>query len=249
MHVLSVDWDFFFCDTAQFDWGHRESTFFAEAIWGLRAGMRSLFTGESAIEIMQPDKGRLRGFWKRFAHWLPPRLLIVCESHLSLLEFLRANNLANSTIWNFDAHHDLGYEMQEDNCGNWALKAFEEGLLSDYRLVYPEWRKALPERKEGVPVPTGLKVDVMYKIPRIEFFDFVFICRSGSWTPTWSDAAWQRFIRYFKTNHPMTWLDKTFAPFALKSRSPNMAEAKKLAADHAACLTRLGVVPLQAPTA
>lgn len=35
--VLSIDWDYWFKDRPEMDWGHQESEFYINFIWGLRA--------------------------------------------------------------------------------------------------------------------------------------------------------------------------------------------------------------------
>jgi len=132
--------------------------------------------------------------------------------------------------------------MKEENCGNWALKAFEQGIMAEYSLVYPKWRVTEPEGDE-IPVPKGLPFEYFFDVPEIEYIDVVFICRSGSWTPTWCDAAWFKFIEYFKREQPMLWATKQFSELALKKRSPNMPEAKVLYTEQLDVYKRLGVLP------
>ncbi len=239
MRILSVDWDYFFPETDQFDWGHRESQFFTESIWGMRAGCTSMVSGKAAIDIMRPRRSYVR-FWDNFD--MPPDHIIIAESHLSLLQAIQEQDIKDLEVWNFDAHHDLGYGMKEANCGNWALKAVEEGYISSYKLVYPSWRYSHPEAE--IPRLPGLDFEHFYEIPDIRgSIDVVFICRSGSWTPTWCDAHWCKFINEFK-QYGWLWATKQYAPFALKRRSPNMTEAKKLRKEHLEVFKRLGVQPL-----
>lgn len=229
MVILSVDWDYFFPDTFEFDWGHRESPFFMEAIWALRAGNRGLHSNQRAIDKMRPDKERVCDFWGRFLRQFPPRQIVIAESHLSLYRWMEDRNIVGATVWNFDAHHDLGYGCGKLNCGNWARRAAENCCMDEYHLVYPAWRKDGPEAE--IPTLKGLKFDVRYEIPQISGRPTVFICRSGSWTPTWSDAAWLRFVRFFR-RYPITWKLRAVNPFSMKRRSPNMTEAKRLAKQH-----------------
>lgn len=229
MLILSVDWDYFFPNTFEFDWGHRESSFFLEAIWALRAGTRGLRSNERAIDKMRPDKTLVEYFWAQFTSQFPPRQLVVAESHTSLYQYMEDRNIVGATVWNFDAHHDLGYGLSQFNCGNWAREAARNCWMDEYHLVYPAWRKNEPEAE--IPTVKGLKFDVHYEIPKLTGRPLVFICRSGSWTPTWSDAAWLRFVRFFR-RYSVTWNLMAFNPFAMKRRSPNMTEAKRLAKQH-----------------
>ena len=243
MNILSVDWDYWFPNTINFDWGHRESMFFIETIWSMRAGCRDIITGDWALDVMKPRK-QYKRFWDNYVDG-SPEYLVVAESHLSILEMLRSrrrNSMVEDehvTIWNFDAHHDLGYGMTEENCGNWAMKAHAEGLMDEYKLVYPQWRFVGPECAE-IPVPEGLQFEYFYEPPEIDGVDMVFICRSGSWTPTWCDAAWMKFIGYFK-QFPWTWESKGYTELALRKRKPNLKEAKELRGEHSAMLEKAGM--------
>ena len=219
-----------------FDWGHRETAFFNEAIWSLRAGATGITSRKSALDVMRPRSHRR--FWDVLLNG-PPAHLVIAESHLSMIDARR--DYHDAKVWNFDAHHDLGYGMKEDNCGNWARRAFELGHISAYTLVYPKWRLAEPEAE--LPVPEGLDFECTYDVPKIENIDMVFICRSGSWTPTWCDTEWLRFISYFK-KWPWLWNMKLYSEMALRKRSPNMAEAAKLREDQTAMFAEMGVLPL-----
>jgi hypothetical protein len=227
MNILSVDWDYWFPNSLDFDWGHRESMFFIEPIWSIRAGNRGITSGKRAIDVMVPRRS-FKTFWDQFED-LSVVNLVVAESHLSLLAWLREVAAKNVKIWNYDAHHDLGYGMQEENCGNWALKAFQEGILDDYRLVYPQWRVTDPENEKGIPVPDDLPFEYYFEQPQInEKIDVVFICRSGSWTPSWRDSSWMRFIGHFKNAYPWVWQRMQYAELALKRRKPNLKQAEEL---------------------
>ena len=239
MNIVSVDWDYFFADTLEFDWGHRESLFFIEAIWSLRAGAVGLVSGEPAIDKMRP-RSQFKHFWNSFD--FPPEHLVIAESHLSLLEVLRQSGIQDATVYNFDAHHDLGYGMKEENCGNWAKIAHEEGRIESYKLVYPQWRFVEPEIDGSIPAPEGLEFEYFLEPPEIEYADMVFICRSGSWTPPWCDDEWMKFIGHFE-QYEWLWDSKSFTELALKKRSPNMAEAKQLRAEHIALCSKMGVLP------
>lgn len=227
MNIISVDWDYWFANTLDFDWGHRETMFFVEPIWSIRAGCTGIMSGKRALDVMRPRR-EFQHFWNQFDD-LSTVHLVIAESHLTILELLRQCDVKDAKIWNFDAHHDLGYGMHEINCGNWAKAAFDEGRLADYRLVYPQWRLREPEHEKEIPVPDGLEFEYYYEPPHIdEKIDVVFICRSGSWTPTWSDASWMRFIGYFKTTYPLIWQTKQHIELALKRRKPNLKEAEEL---------------------
>jgi len=231
--ILSVDWDWFFPSTDDFDWGHSEDkTIFFEMIWGFRAGNKSLPGKRIAIDVMRPDRGRLEGFWERTVRGFPWGLAI-CESHKDLYTLISESVQPRGVrITNFDAHHDGGYHRNEHelDCGNWARKLEEAKLLKEYAVVYPPWRKTQREKR-----PEGLKTfRWTLAHPKPVRYDFIYICRSGAWTPTWCDREWLEFIGWWKTRWGgVVWEKKVLAPFALKERSPNLEEsienAKKMA--------------------
>ncbi len=42
MNILSIDWDYFFPDTSEYDWGHNENSIMLDFIWSTRCISRSL---------------------------------------------------------------------------------------------------------------------------------------------------------------------------------------------------------------
>ena len=116
----------------------------------------------------------------------------------------------------------------------------EKKLIAAYTLVYPQWRLAEPEAE--LPMPEGLDFDYVYEMPEIEEIDMVFICRSGSWTPTWCDDEWERFSGYFKK---WQWLwNMKLSDVSMRTRSPDMAGAEKLREDQRQMFAEMGVLPL-----
>lgn len=231
MKLLSIDWDYFFPDPEAFDWGHNETRgIMFELIWATRPGCRRVTEpdGPIALDVMKPDPALLNGFWERTAKGLPWGLSI-CESHKSLYEWVMDGIGKPVDIVNFDAHHDSGYGKagRELDCGNWAKELSLKDKLRSYTVVYPPWRK---KESETHHAPKWAKV--LYEPPPATRYDFVFICRSGAWTPTWHDDAWIRFIEYWKEKDGYLWDSKMYAPFALKTRSPNMEESKFNAESH-----------------
>lgn len=226
MNILSVDWDYFFPNSFDYDWGHKETPFFLDAIWPFRAGHRNMCTGELATKAMRP-RPEFREFWDRVVDGSPAHLVIV-ESHADMLEILRL--VGPSRVVNFDAHHDLGYgETEELECGNWALHGVEEGLIEGYELYYPEWRYDSPE---SVCEDGWLLHGPEFGLPKEpEHFDLIFICRSSAWTPSWSDDDWLEFIEHWSL-FPC-WERKTTVPFVMTARSLTLAKAEALAAENA----------------
>lgn len=226
LDVLSVDWDWFFPDTEEFDWTHTESSIYLELVWALRGGSHSLLNPtRKALDVMWPDPARLGRFWERTVK-MAPWGIAVCESHRDLFTWIVDGIQPKKVrIVNYDAHHDCGYKLGLPavgplDCGNWAAKLREKKLLESYTVVYPPWRKSAPEDR----VPRFCKITL--EPPPLARYDFVFMCRSGAWTPTWADHQWIKFVEWWK--EPLNgffWERKVHAPFALKVRSPNLEEA------------------------
>lgn len=205
--LLSIDFDFFFPDLFHYDWGSSESSFFINGLWHLRAGNRNLKTKEIAIEAVRPDETLLRGFWEKIidTHKSTPWQIVISESHLDIMHLLKMYPACD--VLNFDAHHDLGYEDTCKNtidCSNWAAYGLALGLINHYRLRYPSWRK---EHPEGCPKEVKELVKMAeYGLPKfIREIDIIFVCRSGAWTPPWSDDKWLEFINGLREINPIVW--------------------------------------------
>jgi len=238
LRVLSVDWDWMFPSTDEYDWGHSEDkAFFYDILWATRAGSVGMTNEKRAIDHVLPEE-RLNGFWKRTLDGHPMFLAIV-DSHKGLYEWLKANKATQADVVNFDAHHDFGYGRSKQlDCGNWARLGMDEGLIRSYRVVYPPWRKEDPEEDPRPKVPKSCRFELSTELPPKDAYDAVFICRSSCWTPSWCDDKWLAFISYFK-QWPWLWDAKCFAPFVLKERKCNMAEALKQAEDWGKMLAQM----------
>jgi len=238
MKILSVDWDFFFPNIDGYDWGHHEeSAFLYEAVWSIRAGNHDMFGKHAlATDAVRPDPKKLRGFWQK-ACGGTTAFLAICESHKAMYEWVTANQraMSNLSITNYDSHHDFGYRKDNSklDCGNWAKHLLQERRLKEYHVVYPEWRKDHPESFPTTERPTSIR----YGMPdKTECYTGVFICRSSCWTPTWADKEWTKFIEYWKRSDRDVWDRKTYSPYVLGERKPDLEAAQKMAEDQVAAL-------------
>lgn len=241
MNILSVDWDYFFPDVRQFDWGHREEAIFRDFLWGIRTAGISLETGKYALDVVHPDFDLLDGFWEKVVEG-EPLFLVIVESHLDLYRLLEAWGMP-CQVTNFDQHHDLGYGhgfggeggLPVTDCGSWAIHGIEDKLISMYKLHYPTWRKGNDE-----PIITGYSgfYSIDYDGPEPCYYDAVFICRSSAWTPSWADDKWLEFIHWWK-KYPALWKEKQTIDYVWKEREPNMAQAKVAKEQNLAMLKEL----------
>jgi len=210
--ILSIDWDYFFPDEFDFDWSHTERmAFMLEGIWLIRAYSHSM-KGEVAINVFNPKVPD--NFWKKVCP-RKPLLLVVAESHQDLAQLIYRGDI----VYNFDAHHDCGYQSDELDCGSWA----KTEKISEYHLVYPSWRKDAPEIDNDLR-PIIVHHDIPTELPR---FHVVFVCRSSAWTPPWADKQWMEFVTYWE-RYPEIWENRLKSPYASKPREWDQAEAHKL---------------------
>src|SRR5208282_3318381 len=124
LHILSVDWDWFFPDISPYDWGVKEELpLFYELIWKVRATNRNLLTKAEALKEMVPDQNRLQSFWEKVCS-NKPQTVIIAESHLLLYQFMKLERIKDASMVNFDAHHDCGYNNKNSkpDCSNWVFK-------------------------------------------------------------------------------------------------------------------------------
>jgi len=259
VRMLTIDWDFFFPDTAPFDWGHDESRgFFLEQIWWMRPGQRDVL-GKlgTALDVVKPDPLH-EGFCLGLAR---PSYLVVAESHADAFHALQSMGARRAEVWNLDAHHDLGYgedEGRDDpdpgkvDCGNWAAMAIRAGMVSSYNLVYPAWRAKSPERESPADLrgkARGARLAVRRSMDGVPArFDAIFLCRSGCWTPTWHDDAWLGLVGGARALGAGR---EVILPYALKARRPDEGEAAKAARDWEDVVRRtrtmtMGVIPSSA---
>lgn len=250
-NVLSVDWDYFLPCIDGYDWGHREDlALMFESIWTFRAYEREMcdYSEEDpprAIHKIRVDKPLLESFLSsvltkdRMRNVLK---LYVCESHAGIWTLMRSIREQVSgavfNVWNIDAHHDWNYGHtpqvgEEPDCGNWACAGKQSGLIHQYHLIYPEWRKEEPEGnfEDVAPhldsVPYGIGGAIPWAILP-NFFAFAFFCRSGVWTPSWEDAHWMRLLERIQGVMPRPWKEKAYSELSLtpppleRRRSPRI---------------------------
>lgn len=234
LNLLSVDWDYFFPNQEWFDWGHSEKPIFLETAWTWRAGNKNLLSKERAIDVFRPDPLRLKNFWSKTCGDNVPSLLVIADSHADISNVFSVFK-SSMHVYNFDAHHDLGYlQNGELDCGSWASYFLNSERIEKYTLIYPEWRKAEPEAGvRDLKDRFGERISIRYEFEFLllpKKFDILFICRSSAWTPTWSDDEWLRFIHHWKSRK-FLWRDRITCAFVNSKRSPNLDEAKRLAQD------------------
>jgi len=232
--VLSVDWDYFFPNSEDFDWGHREEThvmLFLEVLWSMRWSNHTLDGKHLAHEYYKPRE-KWRSFWDNIITKDDGLMQLgITESHKDIIDFIAPvlEQQMKLDIYNFDAHHDAGYgeETTPLDCGNWAEHAKLMNPNAQYTLIYPKWRIETPEKGMSNGNRPAAVDQVFYCVPKIPPPLFIFICRSGAWTPPWSDPQWLDFIEWWERHRNFTWNVKSHNEYSLKQRPFDIETARK----------------------
>lgn len=224
MNILSVDWDYFFPDLSEYDWGANEDiNYYYEMIWPVRYHDIGIISKERACDNVNPSGHK--DFWQKILTNSDIKRIVITDSHKDI-EILLCNGY--NSIWNFDQHHDMDDRVFNLTCANWvtALKV----PLKKYHLVYPWWRastliKDIPQLYFG-PGPKVLeKIRPLPNPP--PNFDTIFLCRSSCWTPPWSDNEWIKFIDQLSSMFPTQWRNKISLEYVMKPRKFNINSAKQ----------------------
>jgi hypothetical protein len=232
---VSIDWDFFIREEPNWDWGHQESPlFFGPVMWTIRAG-GLIASGIDPREELDPDKHakpRPEEFFCALRQlgfdFTTVEAFWVAESHLgAYVMFSRIyDNFGEppvpDVLFNFDAHHDLGYKGFESlscavregriACDDWLAHLLLEYEDLEVRVILPDWeRDTLKDQRKSMKrsLPTGASTRVaidtfsqrgkptrLLKVDDDEIeVTGVFIARSGSWAPPWLDKRLKTFVK------------------------------------------------------
>jgi len=205
-NLLSVDWDYFFPnpiasttmykrnDVLLYDWGQVENAWHigSPELWMPRA------VGFLGNDLPLPRCASYKGFWNRF-DIEPGTRLVVAESHSQAANSLPGRGRAWADVWNYDAHHDCGYQDEqwadaldwtEASCENWMITHALRG--SKLHVRYPKWKGDGTEVEKAPAVPVDRKSDPGGPVKRT--FQGAFLCRSGAWVPPWNDDQFEEFV-------------------------------------------------------
>lgn len=185
--MLSIDWDYFVPEKPEWDFAHAENPFHILFIWSLRMGVISEFktTGEEET------------FWESTGLKDKISKVIVSESHA--MAFDLAENVDHIVI--VDAHHDCWKEdsvMGIDEgkkvyCHNWLRVWLSKNKHNKATWVCP------PSSMTNFPLPKDMKkrVKIVHEVPNLADMDVlkVHVCRSGGWTPPWTDKQFIKFVK------------------------------------------------------
>ncbi|WTO36999.1 hypothetical protein OG399_22710 [Streptomyces achromogenes] len=207
MHLLVVDWDYFFptptagapvgADAHLYAWPAAEDAVHVEMIW-LRRVRAFLEAG-----VPLPYCEGFFGFWDRFG-FSPDATLFYADSNAWAGQ-LFPSNLGGTGPWEsvhlYDAHHDCGYPPDHRTFEEWTAKgpiSAENWLLAHYwhgskvYVHFPPWRESMTRPAERPLIPVPMAIDDG-RPPGVAF-DAVFVCRSGAWVPSWCDEQFATFL-------------------------------------------------------
>jgi hypothetical protein len=202
MHVLSIDWDFFFpgaenvaSDCSACSWALKCKRAPNELHPAQRPRIRDL-------EISPPIYSPL----ERLEHLGLVELirgseLIVQECHGEIFQHLDA-----AAVINLDAHSDFYGDARDDlgrfsrlNCGNWVTLGLGRRII-DYQWIHQRGTAAQTRHYRGRGHnPDDLRAwgDIKpLSLPRR--FDLVFVCRSAPWTPPEWDAEFEALVEFLR---------------------------------------------------
>lgn len=201
-NALVVDWDYFFHIDPAWEWAHSEKfqPEFLSGLWMIRAA-QFIAEGKSLPGL---ESDLLDGFWQRFRYRFGSKLYIADSNKHAYLAVQNelGDRLDDTGVWLFDQHHDCGYlgaASQDDldknglSCENWMLALTSRIKFKDLHVRYPEHSNSFDWEPEPA-APIDREVDH----PRLslpQYFDVVFVCRSGAWVPPWHDEAFFNFVR------------------------------------------------------
>lgn len=219
MDILSLDWDYFFPNMAEYDWSMTENKWiFYEMIWHIRWSNKGVKNRLPASSHVLPDSICMHYFWSKTLINTDNPKIVITDSHADIVHFLDIG----CTIWNYDQHHDCGYRKtawtDKTDCSNWGL----DENVTNFNQIYPEWRLNHPEN------------DIMRKAvtyyghpPKMPKFDLIFVCRSSCWCPSWCDPEWALFLSQLEKIRPEQYKNAIKLDYVLKQRPFNMDAAKQ----------------------
>lgn len=193
--ALSIDWDFFFNDT-EYDWGHQESPFFIESMWEIRA-LDMQIAGKNYLDYAPKGVDKFLNMLK--TQKLMPPALYMGESHLYAYGYFFA--FPPDLILHFDTHADMSPKHPEYlDCENWLYWLLKRKPKTSCIWIYPRHHDPKMEGDNLASLPNfkciqiGLFDEVWKRTVRSAYTVVMsYMCRSGAWTPPWSDNDFDTF--------------------------------------------------------
>lgn len=221
--AVNIDWDFFFKEEEDWDWGHREALIFLELMWyhrfesfalSPRLGQQDLEQFYQPSPLYKHFKTKLEALGFDFSN----AVLVVGDSNLGAWSTF--SSLPVTYVYNFDYHHDVAYHdlNTQVDCGNWLGQLLRKKKQLSATVVYPTQERLKREFKfplkgrtanmiEGWLMKSRLGSKAIKTLePKKRKVSFLFICRSGCWTPPWADTKFLELVNGF-SEHPIWYVD------------------------------------------
>ena len=184
INVLSIDWDYFIDATVKerilyFPDATTDSSsvFLQSLVWANRYVSTPQLRDFNLIN----DYDKVCAFLKKSPK---AKALMVADSHRHAYDFVMKNVKKTDKVElvNIDFHHDLygnPNENGEAHAGDWALKL--KGKLTNLNL---KWVKREDSEMPKTPIDVITMDEALQKK-----YDYIFLCRSGAWSPPHLDGA------------------------------------------------------------
>lgn len=232
---ISVDWDYFVPEDYMMDMQHQESVFYQTIIWELRCGH---------LYPHLRTSGEEKDFWKKLEPLTKEfqRRVSVSDSHVYILMDERFK-YACDTIILFDRHPDCWQPYADDRRNDvWHCHTWVRGWLAGDRSRHLIW--VYPDYQDSADYAHACKgVRRFRSLPRKDFdpaeytnsdLSAVHVCRSGCWTPPWTDQAFVDFVsafgrnvRLFQTETPWNAMAPRWTPQEIETKVAAMRETDK----------------------
>ncbi len=186
--LLTIDWDFFVPEAPNWGLHNFEEDFFIYDVWDIRAVYKDMHN-------KMKTSGLERVFWEEVKNKLDlhkVNYVDVSDSHKLAYDIAVENGVTK--IISLDAHCDMREEKNCINCANWLMALLNKGM--EATLILSEYTN---ERIDSIDC-NGHKVDILdlkkfINSSGIIDVDYIHICRSGAWTPPWTDGVFNEFTR------------------------------------------------------
>mgnify|MGYP001609838404 CR=1 FL=1 len=213
--AVNVDWDFFFKEDPMWDWGHREALIFLDLMWYNRFESFALSPrlGAQDLEHFYQPNRLYKRFWSKleslgfdFSQALP----LVGDSNIGAWSYF--SGVPVKHVYNFDFHHDVAYHDLDKmvECGNWLGQLLKLKKRLTSTIVYPTKQRRdeefhLPESVDSLVGSRVYATDLRSLEAAPRKVNYLYICRSGCWTPPWADSQYIQFVSQVSNGNKPTW--------------------------------------------
>lgn len=206
MNVLSIDWDYFINAkkgerALLFPDGGNEglSEYLRHYVWTMRYADTAVQKERNMIERSIEDIGvreEALSLVKYCMYNISDGTQIgFADSHAQIYSLLANNTIPikQYNIYNIDHHSDCYNIGDELNCGNWVNKLDSENYINNYIWIGNE-----DSDNEDIKSALNCKCKRTTDLGVIKniTWDYIFICRSGVWSPPHLDVRFNEFYSF-----------------------------------------------------